>query len=308
MILCVAGNPSVDKLFEVERVTPGRIHRPLLFVQVAGGKGLNVARAAGALGAEVVATGLLAGHAGRWIEEALASEGIRSRFAWAGGETRHSLSVADRHTEGLTEFYEAGTEVTLDEWYGLEAVVAAALPGASWMTMSGSLPPGAPAEGYAVLVGAAREAGVATAVDAHGPPLVAALEARPDVVKINRHEAAELLGASEDPADAARALRDKSGGEGHAAVMTMGPDGAILAAPDGSTWRGTLDARGPYPVGSGDAFLAGLITALEDSRDWPAALAPALGAAAANAEVPGAGRLDPAEAKRLAAASVVERV
>ncbi|HET7868952.1 MAG TPA: PfkB family carbohydrate kinase, partial [Actinomycetota bacterium] len=65
----------MDKLFEVDRVVVGAIHRPTGFVQVPGGKGLNVARSAHALGAEVTATGVLAGHAGRWIEEALAAEG-----------------------------------------------------------------------------------------------------------------------------------------------------------------------------------------------------------------------------------------
>ena len=46
MIVCLAANPSVDRLFEVERLVKGDIHRPSGFVQVAGGKGLNVARAA----------------------------------------------------------------------------------------------------------------------------------------------------------------------------------------------------------------------------------------------------------------------
>ena len=59
MIVCVAANPSIDKLFEVERLVPGAIHRPLGFVQVPGGKGLNVARAAHSLGAEIRATGIL---------------------------------------------------------------------------------------------------------------------------------------------------------------------------------------------------------------------------------------------------------
>lgn len=79
MIVCVAPNPSVDKLFQVERLRPGAIHRPLGFVQVPGGKGLNVARAAAALGAEVQAVALLSGHAGKWIEEALAAEGVPCR-------------------------------------------------------------------------------------------------------------------------------------------------------------------------------------------------------------------------------------
>ena len=54
-------------------------------------------------------------------------------------------------------------------------------------------------------------------------------------------------------------------------------------------------------MGSGDALLAGLLVALESGDPWPTALALALGAAAANAETPGAGHLDPARARELAA-------
>ena len=81
MIVCVAANPSIDKLFEVERLVPGAIHRPVAFVQTPGGKGLNVARAVHTLGADVMATGILRGHAGKWLEEALLQEGITGVFA-----------------------------------------------------------------------------------------------------------------------------------------------------------------------------------------------------------------------------------
>jgi fructose-1-phosphate kinase PfkB-like protein len=80
MILCVAGNPAVDKLFEIERVQLGGIHRPLAFVPRPGGKGLNVACAAGRLAADVTVTGLLGGHAGRWVRDALATEPVTSCF------------------------------------------------------------------------------------------------------------------------------------------------------------------------------------------------------------------------------------
>ena len=71
MIICIAANPSIDKLFEVERLVPGAIHRPARFVQTAGGKGLNVARAAHSLGADVRAVGILRGHGGTWLVEAM---------------------------------------------------------------------------------------------------------------------------------------------------------------------------------------------------------------------------------------------
>jgi len=55
----------------------------------------------------------------------------------------------------------------------------------------------------------------------------------------------------------------------------------------------TLDATGRYPVGSGDAFLGGLVAALDHGRELPDALRQATAAGAANAALPGAGVLDP---------------
>jgi 1-phosphofructokinase family hexose kinase len=312
MIIAVSANPSVDKLFEIERLVPGAIHRPSGFVQVPGGKGLNVARAAAALGADVTAVALLRGHAGKWIEEALAAEGVRGSFVWTHGETRASLSVADRQTGGLTEFYEHGTEIPSVAWPELEHAVGALLEGARFLTISGSLPLGSPIDGYASLVEEARAAGVAVALDAEGEPLRRALEAGPDIVKVNASEAAGSIEARVSTRDEALAaageLRIRAGGEGHAGLITRGAKGVVVVAPDGSSWEGRLYVRGRYPVGSGDSFLAGLAVALDRRRSWPEAIALALGAAAANAELPGAGRLEPSRAELLAAGAEIHRL
>jgi 1-phosphofructokinase/tagatose 6-phosphate kinase len=304
VIVCLAANPSVDKLFEIERLEPGGIHRPDGFVQVAGGKGLNVARAAHALGGDVRAVALLRGHTGKWLEEMLAAEGVAGSFVWTHGESRASLSVADRATGGLTEFYEHGSEVPVASWIETVQAVAELLPQVSWLTISGSLPPGAPVEGYREVVAEARAAGVAVAVDSEGERLRLALWARPDVVKVNAQEAGDLLDVRTDTREgavtAARELRERAGGEGHAGLVTRGADGVVLCAPDGSCWEGRLYVRGRYPVGSGDSFLAGLAVALDRGDGWKEALQLALGAATANAELAGAGRLESARAVALA--------
>jgi 1-phosphofructokinase family hexose kinase len=291
VILCVAANPSIDRLFAVDRFEPGAIHRPTEFVQVAGGKGLNVARAAAQLGGDVRAAALLGGHAGRWIAEQLAAEGVELHAAWADAETRSSLSVAGA-PEGLTEFYERGFPVSRGEWDAFAAMVARLAASSTWMTLSGSLPRGAPADGYLELIPRTR-----TALDSHAP----GVDAGPAVVKLNEAEA----GAGADgPLAAASALHDRSGG---AAIVTRGREGAVLVMPDGVAMAGRIDAEGAYPVGSGDAFLAGLVVALDRGAEWADALRAALGAGAANAALPGAGRLDRAHAERLAEQAEITR-
>jgi len=312
VIVCVAANPSIDKLFEVERLVRGDIHRPVEFVQTAGGKGLNVARAARALGVDVAAAGIFRGHAGHWLEETLRGEGIDGAFVWTEGENRSSLSVADREGGALTEFYEHGAPIPAKAWTDLARALEARFSSGGWLTISGSLPPGAPEDGYRLLVAAARATGMHTALDAEGDRLRRALEAGPEVVKVNVAEAADLLDVPTarrgDSLAAATKIRDLAGGIGHAGVVTRGAEGVVVAAPDGSLYEGKLYERGRYPVGSGDAFLAGLVVTLERGGDWPEALRLALGAATANAEVPGAGRLDPERARDLAARADVREI
>ena len=303
MIVCVAGSPSIDRLFLAEQVLIGEIHRPQQLFTVAGGKGLNVARAALAIGAEVHATGMVAGHAGQWVADALATEGVPASLIWTAGETRTSLSVATSSDPGvLTEFYEDAPQVTDAEWSKLCDLTAGLLGQAGWMTLSGALAPGAPIDGYAHLISIAADGAIPVALDASGEALLRGVAVSPAIVKVNVSEAAEVV--SVDPSlpivqralEAALALRSLSGG---AVVVTCGEDGLVGLDSDGTAWRGSLGVRGPYPVGSGDACLAGLITALDDGGDWPEALALALGVAAANAEQPGAGSVDGARARDL---------
>ena len=299
MILCVAANPSVDRLFAVEELTPGAIHRPAEFAQVPGGKGLNVARSAAALGGDVTAAALLGGHAGRWIAEQLDAEGVPLRAAWFEAETRSSLSVAGA-IEGLTEFYEHGHPISPAEWTAFEELVSSLMPGAAWTTLSGSLPVGAPADGYERLMGSGR-----VALDARDR----GVDAGPAIVKLNAAEAAHATGLDAAGVGGARAaaeeLHRRSGG---AAVVTRGEEGAVLVAPAGERFEGRTAAAGLYPVGSGDAFLAGLVVALDRAANWEDAFRLALGAGAANAEQPGAGRLDRARAEVLAEQAAVRPV
>jgi 1-phosphofructokinase family hexose kinase len=286
-----------------------------MLLAVPGGKALNVARAARTLGLDAAVIAVLGGHAGDWMEEQLAARGIRTRAVRVPGETRTCVSVLDRETGALTEFYEAGLEMDGHSWAVVEEALRLELaeaPGhaaGALVIMSGSVPPGAPLDGYGRLTRLAADLGARAAVDVGGRHLEAALAARPWLVKVNLREAAEAVGSIGSDVDgaltAARELRRRGAA---AALVTAGPQGAALADPDGGEWVvDPAPEMGPYAVGSGDAMLAGLAAALSRGLALPEAARAGAAAACASALRPGQGELDPKDVDRLLPAISVTR-
>lgn len=313
-IVGVSLNAAVDKTASVERLVPGEIHRPTVRTVVPGGKAVNVVRAARHLGLDGEVLAVLGGYAGAWYRAELAERSIPLHAVEVDGETRTCLSLLDVTTGELTELYEAGVELPDRDWPRVEDALRAALGaggGDAVVVLAGSLPPGAPVDAYGRLGTIAAGLGARTAVDIAGQPLAAALEAHPWLVKVNAAEAETVTGTSARTRDraiaATHALRDRGAG---IAIVTRGTHGAVLATADGTWTLGNLSVslRGPYSVGSGDAFLAGFLVGLARGLSPGEALGLAGAAGAANARVPGQGELDPAAVARTLRSCRVERV
>jgi 1-phosphofructokinase family hexose kinase len=307
-VLCVAPAPAIDRFLVVERLALGEIHRPLEVISVPGGKGLNVARAAAHLGISVTALAMTGGHAGRWISERLHDEEIELISVATSRETRTCISILSRQGAELTELYPAAEHVSRSEWLDFERAFESALGrGFDIVTISGSIPSGGPANGVARLVERAHRHNVDAIVDTHGSTLAACLPAGPAFVKVNASEAAEVVGGKlsgqHNVAAAAATLRERGA---RAAIITRGREGAIAVSAQQTLVVGPPPRLGPYSVGSGDAFTAGLAVALADGRDIEAALRLATGAAAANALAPGPGVLDGSLAQQLSPEVTVE--
>lgn len=312
-LLFVAATPSIDRLYEVDRLVPGEIHRPGRGVAVAGGKGLNAARAAATLGGSVMAVGIVAGRAGDWIEERLAELGIESRLARSAGETRTCVSVLDRSSGLMTEIYERAKQVDSAAWESLEAIVWAELErgDVAAVALSGSLPPGAPPDGFARIarIALASSRTVPVLADTYGPALPALLGERPAILKVNAAEAGEASGVSvvdaRSAADAGRILRDAGAA---CVIVTIGLEGAVVVGADDPIQLIPPDLRGAYPVGSGDAFLGGLAVTLARGEELVAAATLGMAAGIANADLPGAGVLDAATVDRVRPTIDVQRL
>jgi 1-phosphofructokinase len=296
-ILTITPNPSLDLLFEVERLVwddANRIDAPR---RRAGGQGINVARAAHALGGECVPLALLGGRTGDELRAMLASENAGLIAVPIEGESR--LFVGVRTADGATLLLNPqGPPCTAaDETRLLDATAdAIARLRTAWVACCGSVPPGIDARLYARVGTLAHEAGAAFVADCDGELL---RHAAPlcDALVPNVHEAARLVGrpitGTEEAAHAAHELRQRGA---RFVAITMGEAGAV-AASAGNRWC----ARPPphtgrgSAVGAGDAFLAALLLALRRGDAPPDALGAAVAAGSAVLRSKGTALLDPTD-------------
>ncbi|MBB3085219.1 1-phosphofructokinase family hexose kinase [Geodermatophilus sabuli] len=313
-IVTLTANPSLDRTLAL----PGPLERGGV-VRLApsstepGGKGVNVARAVAAAGADVV-TVLPAGDDDP-IVAALHRLGLPLASVPVDSPVRTNYTLAE--PDGTTtKLNEPGAALDAGTRAALAAVLHQHAAGARWVVLSGSLPPGTPVAWYADLVRALRDTGARIAVDTSEAPLLALLgagpDAAPDLLKPNAEELAQLTGATEaeltaDP-DAALAAVATLHERGVAEVLlTLGGDGALLSGPEG-VWSAT-----PPPttvrstVGAGDCSLAGHL--LADLAGAPAAerLRSAVAYGAASASLPGSAVPTPAQVDPAAVAVTAVR-
>jgi len=314
MIITVTLNAAIDKTLAVPNFRLGRRHRAVEQAAMAGGKGVNVARALKALGQPVIATGFAGGPTGTRIIEHLTEEAILNDFVRIREESRMSTAVVDPTTGEQTEINERGPKVEPGE---LELFVDKLLylaKGAAVCVFAGSLPRGVEPEVYAHLVEELKKLGVTVMLDLEGEPLRLATRAGPDVVSPNELEAEELVGHEfADDDDRRTAVREMIGLGAGEALMTL-PDGCLALLAGGtegpaavSMYRATLEPLEPVSsVGSGDAFLAGYVAARYGGRAAEDCLRYGVACGAESTQHFGAGVVDSREVERLASEVSVE--
>ncbi|MFK4099840.1 1-phosphofructokinase family hexose kinase [Streptomyces sp. NPDC019531] len=289
MILTVTLNTALDITYRVRSLRPHTSHRVTEVTERPGGKGLNVARVLAALGHEVTVTGFSGGATGRIVQDQLtAVPGLVDALVPATGPTRRTIAVVDELTGDTTQLNEPGPTVTSAEWSAFQEAYEDLVPAVSAVALCGSLPPGVPVGAYAGLVRTAKAAGVPVLLDTSGEALRRGVAARPDIVKPNADELAELTGSHEP----LRATQDARRRGARAVVASLGARGLLALTPEGR-WH----ALPPTPVhgnptGAGDAAVAGLLTGLLDQLPWPDRLTRAVALSAAAVLSPTAGDFD----------------
>jgi 1-phosphofructokinase/tagatose 6-phosphate kinase len=307
MIITVTLNAALDRSLTVPTLQLGQRHRASEVLTLAGGKGLNVARALKRLHVPVVATGLAGGRTGTRIVEELTGEAILNDFVRIGDESRTSTLVVDPTSGEQTEINEWGPKVTDGELETLMDKLRYLSRGADAVVLAGSLPRGVADGFYADAARELHRRNVRVVLDSDGEPLRLGLEAEPWLVSPNQHEAEQLVGQElNDEEDFVMALETIAELGARNVQVTMDSGCFALIREDRRVRRFRVDVERLEPisvVGAGDAFLAQWLASVLDSgaASVEDSLRLAVAAGAASVLEVGAGRFDPAEARRLAA-------
>lgn len=262
MILVVNLNASVDKRYEIEDIQKGKVLRAKYVENTPGGKGIHVANVATILKEDCIATGLLGGKSGEFIEESLEKYGIKQDFVKIKGETRSCLAFI---TEDLvqTEILEPGPEVSEIEQQKFLDKYMELMDGAAIISASGSVPKNIPKNFYRKLIEIANAKNKKFLLDTSGELLKEGIEGKPYFIKPNKDEIEALTGRKiNNTEDAIREIKEFHN-KGIAFVsISLGAKGSI-AGIDGKIYRVIVPKiEAMNPVGSGDAYVAGIAAAL----------------------------------------------
>jgi 6-phosphofructokinase 2 len=283
-ILTLTLNPALDIATATEKLAPQRKLRCSAPRYDAGGGGANVSRAIKELGGTSHAFLLLGGGNGQRYLDLLAPTGIETHVYRGRGETRFSLTVTVRETGEHFRFVLPGPEQPLDEAEQLLGNIVAHIGSrGGYVIASGTLPPGLPSDFYARIATAARTVGARLILDTSQPALSATFAARPYCIRINHHEAREIVGG--DPVAAAEILARRliADGTTELAIVTAGDQGAFVATEHSFEKIAPPRVKVRSTVGAGDSFVAALTLGL--ARGWPVEKAARYGVAAAASAV-----------------------
>jgi 1-phosphofructokinase family hexose kinase len=302
VILTVTMNAAVDRTLTVPNLQLGHRHRASDSLTIAGGKGINIARALKQLGEPVVATGLAGGSAGERILNDLRREGLLNDFVRITDQSRTSTAVIDPMAGTYTEINEWGPHVEPDELELLKEKLEHLVRGADFVVFAGTLPRGVSEEFYAETIRELNRQGVSCVLDSEGEPLQLGVEAEPFLVSPNQQEAEALVGQElTEEQDFVFALDQ---------IAEMGARNVLITQESGCYallrnhreklryHAGATLVEPVSPVGAGDVLLAGFLAGLAAEQLPEDVLRGAVAAGTASTLEAGAGRFDSREADR----------
>ncbi|WP_373129351.1 1-phosphofructokinase [Streptococcus lutetiensis] len=254
MIYTVTLNPSIDFIVRLDHLELGSVNRMTSDDKFAGGKGINVSRILQRLDVDNTATGFIGGFTGRFVENGLIAEGIKTNFVQVSEDTRINVKLKAGEE---TEINGAGPKISDEKLEELKAILAG-LSSEDTVVFAGSAPSSLGNQVYNTLIPIAKKAGAEVVCDFEGQTLLDSLNYQPLLVKPNNHELADIFGVElnglEDIEKYAREILAKGAKN---VIISMAGDGALLVTPEAAYFAKPIKGTVKNSVGAGDSMVAG---------------------------------------------------
>jgi 1-phosphofructokinase/tagatose 6-phosphate kinase len=280
--LAVCLNPTLQKTLVVSSARPGDVNRCLKSRLDASGKGVNVARVLGQLGNTSTHLTHAGGHFRRLFLNLAEESGVTIQAIDSHSEVRFCTTIIELETDAATELVETSERVSESTEPRVRRAYNTCVKQHQVVIISGTKAAGYSEDVIPDMVAAARNQGCTIILDIHGTDLVKSLEFRPTVVKPNFAEFTatfepELTDAkASDPAAVARVearMRQLSEQHGCAFVVTRGSRSTLVSQAGDMAHVSPGNKKVVNPIGSGDAFAAGLASALAHGKSLEDAVA-----------------------------------
>lgn len=304
VIVTFTANPSLDRTALLAGPLEVRgVNHVVSSSSHPGGRGVQLAGTVHRAGRPVVALFPAATHDP--LVAAVRATGTPFRTIGVGHRARTNVTLV---TTGLsTLIREPGHPMAPESVTAMVSTVMASCPGADWLALCGSLPPGSPADLYVRMARAARGVGVQVAIQTSGGSLESVLahasSDAPDLLTMNMRQFAEVTGidlteieGEERVATAARHVHALTDTGLPRVMVTLAADGAVLATTHGRWYARSQTAPTVTAIGRGAAAMAGYMMAEIDGEPEAERLRLALAYATARSSKTGSDAPSPEEA------------
>ncbi len=272
MVLVIGQNSTWQNTYNLAGLKVGEVTRIDRVMASAAGKGANVVRALATLGREGLLLAYAGGPNGKKFVDACAADGVRAEFTEIEHETRVCTTLIEASGRS-TELVEPAPPVSDAERAAFEGSFQRWIGKADFLVISGTAMVGEREDCYLRFARAAHERGIAVLLDSYRAHGRRALDASPEILKINTQELAELTGLPAstiaERSAASAAIRRDYGVRW--VIITKGGDGAEGFDGDSSVAATPPGVPFVNAIGSGDSFTAGIVSHLLErhSTDRP---------------------------------------
>jgi 1-phosphofructokinase/tagatose 6-phosphate kinase len=269
--LCVCLNPVIQKTLVFKEIAPGEVNRTAHWRVDAAGKGVIPTRILTQLGEKAVHLTQLGGPTREWFLSMCAEDDIAIEWVESGAPIRFCTTLIEESTGHATELVEESLPVAPGTSDALVDRFASLAKTGTAVLLSGTVATGIAPGTMARFADLASGAGARLYLDIKKQDLLECLKFHPVCVKPNLEELAQTLGIpyadvrDEKPARqmVAETGRRFFGEYGTYLIVTRGARPTLY-------WDGRTLCEEPVqpvavknPIGSGDAFGAGLARILE---------------------------------------------